>query len=43
MKELLWNLFKETGNIQYFNLLGRLERSRYYGNNENRGNYNKRS
>lgn len=36
MKELLWQLFKETGNIQYFNLLGKLERSRCDANTQNR-------
>lgn len=41
MEKLLWDLFKETGDIKYFNLLGRLERSRNYGNNKNRRNSNK--
>lgn len=41
MKKLLWDLFKETGDIKYFNLLGRLERSRKYGDNKNRRNNNR--
>ena len=41
MEKLLWDLFKETGDIKYFNLLGRLERSRKYGNNKNRRNSNR--
>lgn len=41
MEKLLWNLFKETGNIKYFNLLGRIERSKKYGNRTNRRNYNR--
>lgn len=41
MEKLLWELFKETGNIKYFNLLGRIERSRKYGNHKNRGNRNR--
>ena len=41
MEKLLWDLFKETGNIKYLNLLGRLERSRKYGNNKNRRNSNR--
>lgn len=38
MEKLLWDLFKETGDIKYFNLLGKLERSRKHGNNKNRRN-----
>lgn len=41
MEKLLWNLFKETGDIKYFNLLGKLERSKKYGNRKNRRNYNR--
>ncbi len=41
MEKLLWNLFKETGDIKYFNLLGRIERSKRYGNRKNRGNRNR--
>lgn len=41
MEKLLWNLFKETGDIKYFNLLSRLERSKNYGNNKSRGNSNR--
>ncbi len=36
MKKRLWDLFKETGNIKYYNLLGKMERSRNYGNRKNR-------
>lgn len=36
MEKILWDLFKETGDIKYFNLLGRLERSKKYGNSKNR-------
>lgn len=41
MNKLLWDLFKETGDIKYFNLLGKLERSRKYGNHKNRRNSNR--
>lgn len=37
MEKLLWDLFKETGDIKYFNLLSKMERSRSYGNSKNRG------
>ena len=32
MKNILWDLFKETGDIKYFNLLSRIERSKRYEN-----------
>lgn len=38
MKKLLWDLFKTTGDIRYFNLLNQLERSKGNGNSKNRGN-----
>jgi len=38
MEKLLWDLFKKTGDIKYFNLLGKIERSRRYGNHKNRRN-----
>lgn len=41
MEKILWNLFKQTGDIKYFNLLGKIERSRNYANNQNRRNYNR--
>jgi len=41
MEKLLWDLFKETGDIKYFNLLGRLERSKNYGNKKSRRNSNR--
>lgn len=36
MEKLLWNLFKETGDIKYFNLLGKIERSKRNGNRKYR-------
>ena len=41
MEKLLWNLFKETGNIKYFNLLGKIERSNSYENRKNRRHYSR--
>ena len=41
MEKLLWNLFKETGDIKYFNLLGKIERSKKYANSKNGRNYNR--
>lgn len=41
MEKLLWDLFKTTGNIKYFNLLGKIERSNKYVNRKNRRNYNR--
>ena len=35
----VWNLFKETGDIRCFNLLGKIERSKRNGNSKNRRNY----
>ncbi len=43
MENLLWNLFKETGDIKYFNLLEGIERSKKNGNRKNRGNRNRRN
>ena len=34
----LWKLFKETGDIRIFNLLGRVEGSKKYGKYKSRGN-----
>lgn len=39
MEKLLWDLFKETGDIKYFNLLGRIERSKRNENRKYRRNY----
>lgn len=39
MEKLLWDLFKETGDIKYFNLLGKIERSKRNGNHKDRRNY----
>jgi len=30
MKEILWELFKETGEIKYFNLLQVIEKKKWY-------------
>ena len=43
MEKLLWNLFQETGDIKYFNLLGKIERSKKYGNYKYRGDSARRS
>lgn len=39
MENILWNLFKNTGDIKYFNLLGNVERSNRYGTSKNRRNH----
>jgi hypothetical protein len=31
MKNKLWKLFKETGDVRVFNLLGKVEGSKKYG------------
>jgi hypothetical protein len=41
MEKLLWDLFKETGDIKYFNLLGKVERSIKNGNHKGRRNYSR--
>lgn len=41
MEKLLWDLFKETGDIKYFNLLGKLERSKRNENRTSRRNYHR--
>lgn len=38
MQKILWDLFKQTGNIKYFNLLGKIERSNSYESRKNRRN-----
>ncbi|MBR3049551.1 MAG: YqzL family protein [Bacilli bacterium] len=38
MNEILWNLFKKTGNIKYYNLLQEIKRSDDNENRENRRN-----
>ena len=43
MKNILWNLFKETGDIRYFNLLGKIEGSKHYGGSKNRGDNTRRN
>ena len=41
MNKKLWNLFKETGDIRYYNLLGKIEGSKHYGNRKSGRNSNK--
>ena len=41
MKIILWNLFKKTGDVRYYNLLGRIEGSKHYGNSKNRRDNNR--
>ena len=38
MNEILWDLFKKTGNIKYYNLLQELKRSDDNENREGRRN-----
>lgn len=38
MNEILWDLFKKTGNIKYYNLLQEIKRSDDNENRENRRN-----
>ena len=37
----LWKLFKETGDIRIFNLLGRIEGSKKYGKRKSGRNSNR--
>ena len=41
MKNKLWKLFKETGDIRIFNLLGRIEGSKKYGKHKSRRDSNR--
>ena len=41
MNKILWDLFKQTGDIKYFNLLGKIERSNSYENRKNRRHYSR--
>ena len=43
MTNKLWELFKKTGDIRIFNLMGRVEGSKKYGINKSRGNNTKRN
>ena len=43
MKELLWQLFKTTGDVRYYNLLGKIEGSKKDANSKSRGNSIKRN
>ena len=36
MKKTLWNIFKETGDIRIYNLLGKIEGSKKYGSRKSR-------
>lgn len=38
MNEILWDLFKKTGNIKYYNLLQEIKRSDGNENRESRRN-----
>ena len=38
MKNNLWKIFKETGDIRIYNLLGKVEGSKRYGNRKSRRN-----
>ena len=40
MKDKLWNIFKKTGDIRVFNLLGKVE-GKKYAVNKGRGNSNR--
>ena len=41
MNMKLWEIFKKTGDIRIYNLLGRVEGSKKYGNRKSRGNNNR--
>lgn len=43
MNHMLWKLFKETGDIRIFNLLGKVEGSKRYGKHKSRGNSTRRN
>ena len=43
MIEKLWKLFKETGDVRIFNLLGKVEGSKDNGNNKSRRDSNRRN
>lgn len=38
MNSILWDLFKKTGNIKYYNLLQEIKRSDEYENRKSRRN-----
>ena len=38
MKNSLWKIFKETGDIRIYNLLGKVEGSKNYGSRKSRRN-----
>lgn len=40
---ILWKLFKETGDIRIFNLLGRVEGSKKYGEHKGRRDSSRRN
>ena len=41
MKNLLWDLFKKTGDYKYYLFFKELEKDSSYENRKNRGNNNK--
>ncbi len=41
MNDLLWNLFKTTGDMKYYLFLKKLESCKSYENRESFGNNNK--
>lgn len=41
MENILWNLFKKTGDIKYFNLLGKIEGNKKYECRKSRRYYNR--
>ena len=43
MKDILWKLFKETGDIRYYNLFSKIEGSKKDANNKSRRNSIKRN
>jgi hypothetical protein len=43
MKEILWKLFKTTGDIRYYNLFSKIEGSSKDANSKSRRNSTKRN
>ena len=41
MNKILWDLFKQTVDIKYYNILGKIERSNRYENRKNRRHYSR--
>lgn len=40
---ILWKLFKETGDVRIFNLLGKVEGSKKYGKHKSRRDSTRRN